>query len=69
MEQNSAVEHETTLEHALDIARRNAREAKRLFDDALSKRDAGEIDNARVKQLEELLIIANEDLVRVTREQ
>ncbi|MCU1510392.1 MAG: hypothetical protein JWM01_244 [Arthrobacter sp.] len=69
MEQNSAVEHETTLEHALDIARRNAKEAKRLFDDALSKRDAGEIDNARVKQLEELLIIANEDLVRVTREQ
>ncbi|MCU1521069.1 MAG: hypothetical protein JWN19_1454 [Arthrobacter sp.] len=69
MEQNSAVDHETTLEHALDIARRNAKEAKRLFDDALSKRDAGEIDNARVKQLEELLIIANEDLVRVTREQ
>jgi hypothetical protein len=69
MEQNSAVEHETTLEHALDIARRNAKEAKRLFDDALSKRDAGEIDNARVKQLEELLIIANEDLVLVTREQ
>jgi hypothetical protein len=69
MEQNSAVEHETTLEHALDIARRNAKEAKRLFDDALSKRDAGEIDNARVKQLEELLIIANEDLERVTREQ
>lgn len=69
MEQNAAVEHETTLEHALDIARRNAKEAKRLFDDALAKRDAGEIDDARVRQLEDLMIIANEDLVRVTREQ
>jgi hypothetical protein len=69
MEQNSTVEHETTLEHALDIARRNAKEAKRLFDDALAKRDSGEIDDARLKQLEELMIIANEDLVRVTREQ
>ena len=69
MEQNSAVDHETTLERALDIARRNAKEAKRLFDDALAKRDAGEIDDARVKQLEELMIVANEDLLRVTREQ
>jgi hypothetical protein len=69
MEQNSAVDHETTLERALDIARRNAKEAKRLFDDALAKRDVGEIDDARVKQLEELMIIANEDLLRVTREQ
>jgi hypothetical protein len=69
MEQNSAVDHETTLERALDIARRNAKEAKRLFDDALAKRDAHEIDDARVKQLEELMIIANEDLLRVTREQ
>ena len=69
MEQNSTVEHDTTLEHALDIARRNAKEAKRLFDDAVAKRDSGEIDDARVRQLEELMIIANEDLVRVTREQ
>ena len=69
MEQNPAVEHETTLEHALDVARRNAKEAKRLLDDALVKRDAGEIDDARVNQLRELLDIANEDLRRVTREQ
>ncbi|MDQ0820604.1 outer membrane protein TolC [Arthrobacter sp. V4I6] len=69
MEQNSVVDHETTLERALDIARRNAKEAKRLLDDALAKRDAGEIDDARVKQLEDLMTIANEDLVRVTREQ
>lgn len=69
MEQNSAVDHETTLEHALDIARRNAKEAKRLFDDALAKRDKGEISDTRLRQLEELMIIANEDLLRVTKEQ
>jgi outer membrane protein TolC len=69
MEQNPAVEHETTLEHALDVARRNAKEAKRLLDDAVAKRDAGEVDDARVNQLRALLVIANEDLVRVTREQ
>jgi hypothetical protein len=40
MEQNPALEHETTLEHALDIARRNAKEAKRLLDDAVVKRQA-----------------------------
>lgn len=68
MEQNSAVEHETTLEHALDIARRNVKEAKRLLDDALVKRGAGDIDDARVKQLEELMNLANEDLVRVMKE-
>jgi outer membrane protein TolC len=69
MEQNPAVEHETTLEHALDVARQNAKEAKRLLDDALAKRDAGEIDDARVNQLRSLLDVANEDLRRVTREQ
>ncbi|WP_211878787.1 hypothetical protein [Pseudarthrobacter albicanus] len=69
MEQNPVVEHETTLEHALDVARQNAKEAKRLLDDALAKRDADEIDDARVNQLRELLDIANEDLRRVTREQ
>ncbi|MET3921744.1 hypothetical protein [Arthrobacter sp. UYEF20] len=68
MEQNSAVEHETTLERALDMARRNVKEAKRLLDDALAKHNAGEIDDARVKQLEELMDLANEDLVRVTKE-
>ena len=41
MEQNPAIEHETTLEHALDVARSNAKEAKRLLDDAIVKRDAG----------------------------
>lgn len=69
MEQNPAVEHETTLEHALDVARQNAKEAKRLLEDALAKRDAGEIDDARVNQLRSLLDVANEDLRRVTKEQ
>lgn len=69
MEQNPAVEHETTLEHALDLARRNAKEAQRLLDDALAKRGAGEIDDARVNQLRALLDVANEDLRRVTKEQ
>ena len=69
MEQNPAVEHETTLEHALDVARSNAKEAKRLLDDAIVKRDAGEVNDDRVTQLQNLLELANEDLKRVTREQ
>ncbi len=69
MEQNAAIEHETTLEHALDVARSNAKEAKRLLDDAIVKRDAGEVNEERVTQLQNLLELANEDLKRVTREQ
>ena len=69
MEQNSAVEHETTLEHALDIARQNVKEAKRLLDDARTKRLVGEVDDARVQQLEGLMALADEDLRRVTKEQ
>ncbi|MCU1548516.1 MAG: hypothetical protein JWO29_1467 [Arthrobacter sp.] len=69
MEQNSAVEHDTTLEHALDIARRNVKEAKRLLDDALAKRAVGEVDDDRVRQLQALSDLAAEDLLRVTREQ
>ncbi|MGO4193047.1 hypothetical protein AB4Y67_15430 [Arthrobacter sp. YAF17] len=68
MEQNSAVEHETTLEHALDVARQNSKEAKRLLDDARAKHAAGEVDESRVQQLESLMALANEDLVRVTKE-
>ena len=68
MEQNSAVEHETNLEHALDVARRNVKEAKRLLDDARAKYAAGDVDEARVQQLESLMALANEDLMRVTRE-
>ena len=69
MEPNPAVEHETTLEHALDVARSNAKEAKRLLDDALVKRQSGEVNDDRVTKLQGLLDLANEDLKRVTREQ
>ncbi|MGO4230271.1 hypothetical protein AB4Y72_15560 [Arthrobacter sp. YAF34] len=69
MELNPAVDHETTLEHALDVARSNAKEAKRLLDDALAKRQAGEVNDDRVNQLQSLLDLANEDLKRVNREQ
>ncbi len=69
MEQNPAVEHETTLEHALDVARSNAKEAKRLLDDAVVKRQAGEVNDDRVNQLQTLFDLANEDLKRVMREQ
>lgn len=69
MEQNPVVEHETTLEHALDVARRNVKEAKRLLDDARAKYDAGEIDEARVRQLDDLLSLAEADLRRVVKEQ
>jgi hypothetical protein len=69
MELNPAVDHETTLEHALDVARSNAKEAKRLLDDALAKRQAGEVNDDRVNQLQSLLDLANEDLRRVNREQ
>ncbi|SDP56888.1 hypothetical protein SAMN04487914_11787 [Arthrobacter sp. ok909] len=69
MEQNPVIEHETTLEHALDVARSNAKEAKRLLDDAVAKRQAGEVNDDRVNQLQDLMDLANEDLKRVTREQ
>lgn len=69
MEQNPAIEHETTLEHALDVARSNAKEAKRLLDDAVAKRQTGEVNDDRVNQLQSLLDLANEDLKRVTRDQ
>ena len=67
MEQNPAVEHETTLEHALDVARQNAKEAKRLLDDARAKYAVGDVTEARVQQLESLMALANEDLVRMTK--
>ncbi|MDD1477311.1 hypothetical protein [Arthrobacter sp. H16F315] len=44
------------------------KEAKRLLDDARTKYAAGEVDEARVQQLESLMSLANEDLVRVTKE-
>jgi predicted urease superfamily metal-dependent hydrolase len=62
MEHDRTLQHETTLEHALDVARATPKEAK-------TARAAGEIGQERVSQLERLLELANEDLRRVMREQ
>jgi outer membrane protein TolC len=69
MEQNPTLQHETTLEHALDVARANQKEAQRLLDKARTAHAAGEIGDERVAQLERLLDLANTDLHRVMREQ
>jgi hypothetical protein len=70
MDTDSALEeHDTTLEHALDLARANHKEAKRLLDQARASHAAGEIGDERIRQLEDLMNLAEEDLRRVTREQ
>ncbi|UKA52719.1 TolC family protein [Arthrobacter sp. FW305-BF8] len=69
MEQNPTLQHETTLEHALDVAKANQKEAQRLLDEARASHTAGEIGEDRVAQLERLLDLANTDLHRVMREQ
>jgi len=69
MEHDRTLQHETTLEHALDVARANQKEAQRLLDEAKTAHAAGEIGQERVAQLERLLELANEDLRRVMREQ
>ncbi|MFC7848368.1 hypothetical protein ACFUTU_07815 [Arthrobacter sp. NPDC057388] len=69
MEQNPTLQHETTLEHALDVAKANQKEAQRLLDEARISHAAGEIGDERVAQLERLLDLANTDLRRVMREQ
>jgi hypothetical protein len=69
MEREKILEHETTLEHALDVARANFKEAQRLLDEAKAALAAGDIAENRVAQLESLLQLAADDLKRVTREQ
>jgi hypothetical protein len=69
MEREQILEHETTLEHALDVARANHKEAMRLLDEAKAAHAAGDIAEDRVIQLESLLELAAEDLKRVTKEQ
>ena len=64
-----ATEHESTLEHALDVAKENAKQARRLLEHARAKLETGDVRPERVAQLEELLRTAEEDLARVTREQ
>ncbi len=69
MESDKILDHETTLEHALDVARANLKEAQRLLDEAKAAHAAGDISEDRVIQLGTLLELAAEDLKRVTREQ
>jgi hypothetical protein len=61
--------HDTTLEHALDVAKANHKEAVRLLDQARAAHAAGDVGEDRVRQLESLLRLAEEDLRRVSREQ
>jgi hypothetical protein len=69
MEHDATLQHETTLEHALDVARANQKKAQLLLDEARAAHRAGEIGEERVAQLERLLDLANVDLRRVMREQ
>ena len=64
-----ATEHESTLEHALDVAKANAKQAKLLVDHARAAHAKGDVPPERVAQLEELQRAADEDLQRVIREQ
>jgi len=69
METDSTMEHDTTLEHALDVARANHKQALRLLEAAKAGREAGDVSEERVKQLQALLEVAAEDLQRVMKEQ
>jgi outer membrane protein TolC len=69
MDKDSTLQHDTTLEHALDVAKANHKEALRLLDRARAGHQTGDVTEDRVRQLEGLLAIAEEDLRRVMREQ
>ncbi|KNH18832.1 hypothetical protein ACU18_06730 [Arthrobacter sp. ZBG10] len=69
MEKEKAIRHETTLEHALDVAQDNHKEAIRLLEGARAGHKTGDVGADRVRQLEDLLAVAEEDLRRVVREQ
>lgn len=69
MDKESTLQHDTTLEHALDVAKANHKEALRLLDGARAAHQSGDVSEDRVRQLEGLLAIAEEDLRRVMREQ
>ncbi|UZX03677.1 hypothetical protein F8G81_14485 [Arthrobacter sp. CDRTa11] len=69
MDNDATLQHETTLEHALDVAKANHKEAVRLLEQARAAYSSGDIGEDRVRQLESLLQLAEEDLRRVIREQ
>ncbi|MFB0834088.1 hypothetical protein ACX8Z9_02165 [Arthrobacter halodurans] len=62
------MEHSTSLEHALDLAEANLKEAKRLLDHGTKARAAGDIDDARLDQLQRLYDVAAHDVARAKRE-
>lgn len=65
----TAEEHDTALEHALDVAKANVKQAAKLLNDAKAGLAAGDVPPERVRQLEDLYNLAEEDLRRVMREQ
>ncbi|CAM3210070.1 hypothetical protein PSET11_03020 [Arthrobacter ulcerisalmonis] len=69
MEKETAVIHDSTLEHALDVAKANHKEAIRLVEGAKAAHATGDVSADRVQQLEDLLGVAEEDLRRVIKEQ
>lgn len=69
METKTAEEHDTALEHALDVAKANLKQATKLLNDAKAGHAAGDVPAERVRQLEDLYNLAEEDLRRVMREQ
>ncbi|WP_372697036.1 hypothetical protein [Arthrobacter sp. JSM 101049] len=62
------MEHETSLEHALDLAEGNIKEAKRLLDRGKAAHAAGEITDERLAALQRLYDTAHEDVGRVQHE-
>ena len=59
------MEHKTSLEHAMDLAEGNMKEAKRLLDRGKAAHAAGEITDERMAALQRLYDTANEDVGRV----
>ena len=62
------MEHTTSREHALDVAERNLKEAKRLLDHAKTAHGAGDIDDQRLASIQRLYDTAFEDFQRVRKE-
>ena len=62
------VEHETSLEHAAELADANAKEAKRLLEQGRKAHAAGDITDERLDALERLYETAVQDQGRTHRE-
>lgn len=62
------MEHETSLEHAMDLAEGNMKEAKHLLDQGKKAHAAGEITDERMASLQRLYDTAHEDEGRARRD-